>query len=88
MGFRKLLPDHRDVEPVEIVGEMGLITGLSRSATIRAEKDVVFLEIAKLRLEALMRNDIDVERKLYRNMLRSLCGKLKAKQYPTDEEQF
>ena len=66
------------IESVEIVGEMGLITGLSRSATISAKQDVVLLEIQKLRLDKLMKDDIDLERKLYRNMLRSLCEKLRS----------
>ena len=57
---------------------MGVITGLSRSATIKAKRDVVLLEIQKLRLDKLMKDDIDVERKLYRNMLRSLCEKLRS----------
>ena len=66
------------INAVDIVGEMGVITGLSRSATIHTTMDVVFLEIPKLRLEAMMKNDIDLERKLYRNMLRSLCEKLRS----------
>ena len=66
------------IESVEIVGEMGVITGLSRSATIKAKRDVVLLEIQKLRLDKLMKDDIDLERKLYRNMLRSLCEKLRS----------
>lgn len=35
------------------------------------------LEIKRLRLDALLRDDIDLERKLYRNMLGSLCGNLR-----------
>lgn len=66
------------IEPVEIVGEMGVITGLSRSASIHAVDDVVILEIQRLRLDALMKDDLDLERKLYRNMLRSLCEKLRS----------
>jgi CRP/FNR family cyclic AMP-dependent transcriptional regulator len=66
------------IHSVEIVGEMGLVTGLSRSATISAKQDVVLLEIQKLHLDKLMKDDIDLERKLYRNMLRSLCEKLRS----------
>ena len=64
------------LEAVDLAGEMGLITGLPRSATILVTKDAVLLEIQKLRLDALLKDDIDLERKLYRNMLQSLCGKL------------
>lgn len=67
-----------EIEAVEILGEMGVITGLSRSATMITKQDVVVLEIPKLRLELVMREDIDLERKLYRNMLRSLCEKLRS----------
>ena len=65
------------IESIDIVGEMGLITGMPRSASIVVTQDAVLLEIGKLRLEALLKNDIDLERKLYRNMLQSLCSKLR-----------
>jgi len=65
------------LDPVDLAGEMGLITSLPRSATIHVTKDAIVLEIQKLRLDALLKEDIDLERKLYRNMLQSLCGKLR-----------
>ena len=65
------------IDAVDLAGEMGLITGLPRSATILVAQDAVVLQIQKLRLDALLKDDIDLERKLYRNMLQSLCGKLR-----------
>lgn len=65
------------LEAVDIAGEMGLVTGLPRSTTIQVTANVVLVEIQKLRLDALVKDDLDLERKLYRNMLQSLCGKLR-----------
>ncbi len=66
------------IDRVDILGEMGLVTGLSRSASMKAIQDVVLLEILKLRLDSLLKKDIDLERKVYRNMMRSLCQKLRS----------
>tara|TARA_Y100000590_G_scaffold215295_1_gene243994 strand:- start:194 stop:655 length:462 start_codon:yes stop_codon:yes gene_type:complete len=81
LGGELLIKDGETIlatlEAVDLAGEMSLITGLPRSATILVTKDAVLLEIQKLRLDALLKDDIDLERKLYRNMLQSLCGKLR-----------
>ena len=65
------------IDAVEIVGEIGVVTGLSRLAAIQTVEDAVLLVILKLRLDALMQEDMDLVRKMYRNMLRSLCEKLR-----------
>ncbi len=65
------------IRPVDIVGEMGLITNEPRCATIEAVKSATLLTIGKIHLEVLLKNDIDMALKVYKNMLDSLSQKLR-----------
>ena len=65
------------IHPVEIVGEMGVVTNQPRSATIEVSEDATFLSIGKTSFDVLMKNDIDMAVKIYRNLLESLSQKLR-----------
>ena len=65
------------IHPVEIVGEMGVVTSQPRSATIEVSQDATFLSIGKMPFDVLMKNDIDMAVKIYRNMLEALSQKLR-----------
>ena len=65
------------IKPVDIVGEMGLITNEPRCATIEVANNATLLSIGKIQLEVLLKNDIDMALKVYKNMLHSLSQKLR-----------
>ena len=65
------------VTPVEIVGEMGLVTNQPRSATIAVVQAATCLSINKIQFDVLLKNDIDMAVKIYKNMLDSLSQKLR-----------
>ena len=62
------------VGPGAVVGELSLIDGEPRSATVRASTDLEVLEIAKRDLDKMLRRVPSVRRKL----LESLAGRLRA----------
>ena len=64
------------VTPVEIVGEMGLITGDPRSAQIEVSKDATLMLINKMKFDVILKRDALVAAKIYRNMLATLCSRL------------
>ena len=66
-----------EIKTSDIVGEMSLITGLPRSATITVVKDSTIFVVHKDSFESLMRDNADLAAKIYRNMLLSLCSKLR-----------
>jgi CRP-like cAMP-binding protein len=65
------------VNPVGIVGEMGVFTGEKRSANIIAELDSVLLAIQKALLVKLFRQDSDLGIKVLTNVIQDLSKKLK-----------
>ena len=65
------------IKPVEIVGEMGLISGEPRCATIEVLQECTVIVIGKMQFDALMRSDIDMATKIYKNVVDSLCRKLR-----------
>jgi len=65
------------IKSVEIVGEMGVITGQPRCATIQAAKDATLMVIRKIDLDRLLKNDLELASKVYKNILDSLCQKLR-----------
>ena len=62
--------------PVTTVGEMGVITGQPRSATVEVIKESVVLVIRKPHFEALMRAEENMKGKIYRNVIEILSEKL------------
>ena len=65
------------VKPVEIVGEMGLITGQPRCATIEVVQEATLISIRKMHFDVLLKNDVDMASRIYKNMLDSLSNKLR-----------
>lgn len=65
------------VKPVDIVGEMGVVTNQPRSASIEVWKSATLLSISKIRFDAILKKDVDMAAKIYRNMLESLSQKLR-----------
>jgi len=62
--------------PVTTVGEMGVITGQPRSATVEAIKKARILTIKKPLLDQLMFNDTQIRNRIYRNIVQILADKL------------
>lgn len=65
------------INPIGIVGEMGVFTGEKRSATIVAEIDSILLAIQKALLLKLFRQDGDLGIKVLTNVIQDLSKKLK-----------
>lgn len=64
------------IKPVDIVGEMGMISNQPRSATIKVTKEATLINVPRMQFEVLLRNDVDMAARIFRNMLDSLIGKL------------
>ena len=65
------------VKTSDVIGEMSLITGLPRSATIEVVEDTAMLVIHKESFDTLMQENADLAARIYRSMLVSLCAKLR-----------
>jgi CRP-like cAMP-binding protein len=63
--------------PVGIVGELGIITGEKRAATITAATDCIALTFWKEELFRVFRGDTDLWTKVLTNIIRDLVTKLK-----------
>ena len=62
--------------PVTTVGEMGVITGQPRSATVEAVEESQVLSLKKAHFDALLDSDMDIAGHIYRNVIHILAGKL------------
>jgi CheY-like chemotaxis protein/CRP-like cAMP-binding protein len=62
--------------PVTIVGEMGVITGQPRSATVEVCKQSNIFTIQKSQFDLMLREDRDMRSVVYRNIIDVLAGKL------------
>lgn len=65
-----------DIDPGASVGEMGLVTGQPRSATVRVLRDSTLLVMRKTALDRLLRSDAQVCRRVYANVIRTLSERL------------
>ena len=65
------------IKPVEIVGEMGAITGQPRCATVVVAEGSALIIISKIKFDVLLKNDVEMAAKIYKNMLNSLSQKLR-----------
>ena len=65
------------VEPVSVVGEMGLLTGMERCATIEVVEDATLIRISKETLGEVLGEKHELAAKFYQNMLDSLCRRLR-----------
>ena len=66
------------IRPVEIVGEMGLVTNQPRCATIEVTQNATVMMIGKLRFDLFMKNDVEMAARIYKNILDTLSQRLKA----------
>lgn len=78
----ELVVKDEDVElarltPLDIVGEMGLVTGLPRCATIEVTEDATLMVVGRIEFDALLKTDGKMAAQIYKNMLDSLCRKLR-----------
>ncbi|HIG52383.1 MAG TPA: response regulator [Candidatus Latescibacteria bacterium] len=62
--------------PVTTVGEMGVITGQPRSATVEVSKPSNIFVVRKDSFDAMLRDDGDVRAMVYKNIIDVLSGKL------------
>lgn len=60
-----------------MVGEMSLITGLPRCATLEVRADATVFEIPQVALNDLLQRSPELAARVYRNIITSLCGKLR-----------
>ena len=60
------------LEPVRIIGEMGVLTGLSRSSRVVVEEKADVLAISRALLQGLAENDPDVGARLLINLCKTL----------------
>jgi CRP-like cAMP-binding protein len=64
------------IAPVEIVGEMGVITNSPRCATLVAEEETTVMTIAKSRFNYAIGMDAELAATIYKNVLTSSFAKL------------
>ncbi len=65
------------VQAVDVVGEMGVITGMPRSATLEIESFARLIVIAKTEFEVLLEADDHMAAKIYRRLVDVLCRRLR-----------
>lgn len=64
------------LEPVTTVGEMGIITRHSRSATVEAIEPSHILTIQKSSFDLMLRDDLKMQGQIYRNIIEILAQKI------------
>lgn len=64
------------IEPVALVGEIGLITGQPRTATVRALQQANFLVLTKASFDRLVRTHTEICLRIYSNVGRTLVQRL------------
>lgn len=62
--------------PVTTVGEMGVITGQPRSATVEVTKSSAIFTIQKSQFDTALKEEADIQAKVYRAIIDVLAGKL------------
>lgn len=62
---------------VDVVGEMGFITGMPRSATLEVDQTSRLIVIAKAEFEALLAADDHMAAEIYRRLVDVLCRRLR-----------
>tara|TARA_B100000029_G_C17083772_1_gene781548 strand:+ start:139 stop:594 length:456 start_codon:yes stop_codon:yes gene_type:complete len=65
------------VKPVEVVGEMGLISGQPRSATVEVSRNATLIILNKLKFDVTLKKDSDAAAKVYKNILATVCNRLR-----------
>jgi CRP/FNR family transcriptional regulator, cyclic AMP receptor protein len=65
------------IEPIGVVGEMGVFTGEKRSANIVAVSPCVVLTVHRLEMLNLFRQDVDMSIKILMNVIQELSSKIR-----------
>ncbi len=73
------------INPVGIVGEMGVFTGDRRSATIVAASDSLLLSIHKSELMRMLRADAGLATKVLMNVIETLSDKIRQNNHIIEE---
>lgn len=79
-SLKVLLPDGKEIsriDPIGIVGEMGVFTGERRSASIVAITSCIMLSLHKMELLRLFRHDADLGIRVLLNVILDLSRKLR-----------
>lgn len=66
-----------EITPVDLIGEMGVITGQVRSAQVVVMEDSMGLTLRKDRLNILLKQDVELDRKILKNIIGILCQKIR-----------
>ena len=69
--------EYGQIDPVDLVGEMGIVTDAVRSASVEVVQESTLLSVSKMRFDILMKNDVIMAAQIYRNMLDSIIQKLR-----------
>jgi CRP-like cAMP-binding protein len=64
------------ISPVTTVGEMGVVTGEVRTASLVAKASSRLLVIRKIELDSMMRRDIDLGLTIFKNFATTLSQRL------------
>ncbi len=64
------------LSPITTVGEMGVITGQPRSATVIAGQQTSVFELSKIKLEVILKKYPDIGFVIYRNIIQVLSHRL------------
>ena len=65
------------IEAVDIVGEMGTVTGMPRSATVEATTDGRLITIQKADFDRLLQQNDALAAKVYKNILNAVCHRMR-----------
>jgi CRP-like cAMP-binding protein len=65
------------ITPVEVIGEMGVITTQPRSATVEATKACTAIVISKIHFDQILKSDHELAAKLYKNVIEAMGRRLR-----------
>ncbi len=65
-----------DITPIKVIGEIGMLVGSKRTATVRASEFSQLLKLSASALDILFSQDITLQKNIYYNLCRILCERL------------
>jgi voltage-gated potassium channel len=65
------------IDAVDIVGEMGMVTGMPRLATVEAATQVRLITIKKADFDLLLQQNAALAANVYKNILDSVCHRMR-----------
>lgn len=74
-----------EVKPIGVIGEIGMLLGQHRSATVVAQEFSQLLKISKTKLDPIFSRDPQIELQMYHNLCNILCSKLVKNNVRIDE---